>query len=324
MADYDIFNGDADGLCAIHQLRLADPRPTSQIITGVKRDIALLARVPAETGARLRVCDISLRVNIKSVAKHLELGNHILYFDHHQPGAMPRPSAGQGVLEAHIDTAAETCSSYLVDAYLGGRSSLWAMVGAYGDNQELCARKLNASLPEPLEDHDARYLRQLGQLLNYNAYGRDRDDLIYQPEEILAALDGLDDPWQLMKSSQIPRRLCEHRIEDRRRAEQVQPAFDCSAGSVLCLPDESWARRVIGDYANNLARRDPNRAHAIALDNGNGTLCVSIRAPLRRPFDADELARRFNGGGRPKAAGINALPRRRLPGFQRSFADVFG
>ncbi len=324
MADYDIFNGDADGLCAIHQLRLAKPRPSSKLITGVKRDIALIAQVPLEPGARLRVCDISLRVNIKSVAKHLELGNHILYFDHHQPGDYPQEVAGQGILEAHIDTGAETCSSYLVDAYLGGRSSLWAMVGAYGDNQEMCARKLNTSLPKPLEDQDSRYLRQLGQLLNYNAYGRDRDDLVYQPEEILAALDGLADPWQLMESSEIPRRLCESRIEDRRQAEEVRPTFKCGAGSVLSLPDESWARRVIGDYANNLARREPGQAHAVALDNGDGTLCVSIRAPLRRPFHADELARRFGGGGRPKASGINALPQRRLAGFQRSFADIFG
>lgn len=25
MTHYDVFNGDADGLCALHQLRLADP-----------------------------------------------------------------------------------------------------------------------------------------------------------------------------------------------------------------------------------------------------------------------------------------------------------
>ena len=26
--DYDVFNGDADGICALIQLRHADPRPT--------------------------------------------------------------------------------------------------------------------------------------------------------------------------------------------------------------------------------------------------------------------------------------------------------
>ncbi len=38
---YDVVNGDADGICALHQLRLADPR-AARLISGVKRDIALL------------------------------------------------------------------------------------------------------------------------------------------------------------------------------------------------------------------------------------------------------------------------------------------
>lgn len=44
-----MFNGDADGICALHQLRLADP-VESEIITGLKRDIALLEHVPAVDG----------------------------------------------------------------------------------------------------------------------------------------------------------------------------------------------------------------------------------------------------------------------------------
>jgi len=34
----DVFNGDADGICALHQLRLAEP-VESTLVTGVKRDI---------------------------------------------------------------------------------------------------------------------------------------------------------------------------------------------------------------------------------------------------------------------------------------------
>ena len=49
MADYDIFNGDADGICALLQLRLAEPRQ-STLITGVKRDIDLLKQVPVKSG----------------------------------------------------------------------------------------------------------------------------------------------------------------------------------------------------------------------------------------------------------------------------------
>src|SRR5678815_3472044 len=43
MRYFDVFNGDADGICALHQLRLADPLD-STLVTGLKRDIALLNR----------------------------------------------------------------------------------------------------------------------------------------------------------------------------------------------------------------------------------------------------------------------------------------
>ena len=48
MADFDVFNGDADGLCALHQLRLLEPREAT-LVTGPKRDIALLQRVSLES-----------------------------------------------------------------------------------------------------------------------------------------------------------------------------------------------------------------------------------------------------------------------------------
>nr|MCS5525096.1 acetyltransferase [Candidatus Poseidoniia archaeon] len=35
MTHYDVFNGDADGICALQQLRLARSR-TSTLVTGVK------------------------------------------------------------------------------------------------------------------------------------------------------------------------------------------------------------------------------------------------------------------------------------------------
>jgi hypothetical protein len=56
------FNGDADGLCALQQLRLVDPRGAT-LVTGVKRDIQLLRRVNAATGDEVTVLDISLDAN---------------------------------------------------------------------------------------------------------------------------------------------------------------------------------------------------------------------------------------------------------------------
>ena len=49
MANYDVFNGDADGICALQQLRLQTPRQ-AELISGLKRDIDLLQRVDAQAG----------------------------------------------------------------------------------------------------------------------------------------------------------------------------------------------------------------------------------------------------------------------------------
>ena len=62
--DYDIFNGDADGICALIQLRLAEPRPDAVLVTGVKRDIQLLGRIPDEGVDRVTALDISFEKNL--------------------------------------------------------------------------------------------------------------------------------------------------------------------------------------------------------------------------------------------------------------------
>ena len=59
MKYYDVFNGDADGICALHQMRLAQPLQ-STLVTGVKRDISLLKKVNAEQDDQILVLDISL------------------------------------------------------------------------------------------------------------------------------------------------------------------------------------------------------------------------------------------------------------------------
>ena len=57
MTHFDVFNGDADGICALTQLRNADPRDT-RLVTGVKRDIELVARVEAVAGDVVTVLDV--------------------------------------------------------------------------------------------------------------------------------------------------------------------------------------------------------------------------------------------------------------------------
>ncbi len=73
MANYDVFNGDADGICSLVQLRLANPQ-NSILITGVKRDIELVAKVKPQPGDHLTVLDLSLEKNAEAVKMALEAG----------------------------------------------------------------------------------------------------------------------------------------------------------------------------------------------------------------------------------------------------------
>jgi oligoribonuclease NrnB/cAMP/cGMP phosphodiesterase (DHH superfamily) len=125
MKFYDVFNGDADGLCALHQLRLAEPRD-AVLVTGTKRDIELLARVDAGRGDEITVFDISLEVNRESLMQVLDTGARVRWFDHHFAGTIPqRPG-----FRAHIDGSADTCTSLIVDRFLNGKYRAWAVVAA--------------------------------------------------------------------------------------------------------------------------------------------------------------------------------------------------
>ena len=116
MKYFDVFNGDADGICALHQLRLANPID-STLITGVKRDISLLKQVKAEQGDYVTVLDISLDKNRDDLVRVLGEGASVIYFDHHFAGEIPESDS----LECFIDTDANVCTSLLVNQYLDGK-----------------------------------------------------------------------------------------------------------------------------------------------------------------------------------------------------------
>ena len=122
MRCYDVFNGDADGICALRQLRLAEPLEAT-LVTGVKRDIALLKHVPAQRGDRVTVLDLSLDRNREALAALLERGVEVRYFDHHFAGPIPRHPG----LVAVIDESGALCTSALVDRHLLGRFRPWAV-----------------------------------------------------------------------------------------------------------------------------------------------------------------------------------------------------
>jgi len=308
MTYYDVCNGDADGLFALRQLRLANPIE-SIVVTGIKRDIALLGRVPAVAGDHVTVLDIALERNREALDRLLAAGVGVTWYDHHAPGPIPTHPR----LTTYIDTDPETCTSILVDARCQGRFRAWAVAAAYGDNLPLPAERLADTLA--LAPHERAALRLLGEAVNYNAYGDSEADVRIHPAALYRWLAHYADPFEAMENASIVRELDALRRDDLRHARQVPPRHRDDRCMAVVLPDAAWSRRVLGPFANELALRDPQRAHAVLKVLPDGGYAVSVRAPCATPRGAAELAREFAGGGRAAAAGIDRLPEEELPRF---------
>lgn len=313
---FDVFNGDADGLCALHQLRLAEPA-AGTLVTGTKRDIGLLKRVSAGAGDQVTVLDISVEKNAGALGPLLEKGVSVRWFDHHNPGELPVHPA----FEAHIDTAAEICTSLIVDRHLDGRYRAWAVVAAFGDNLHGAARQAAASLQ--LAEDRLTLLRELGECLNYNAYGESVDDLYFHPADLYRRLHAYSDPFAFVAEAPEFIRLKEGYALDMALALETRPYDERGSGAIFMLPDTAWARRVSGAFANALATRHPSRAHALVSRSVKGHYVVSVRAPVDNRVGADTLCMRFGGGGRKAAGGVNDLPAYRLEEFVRAFYETY-
>jgi hypothetical protein len=314
----DVFNGDADGLCALHQLRLSDPAD-SELVTGPKRDISLLKRVNAGAGDRITVLDVALSKNRDALDRLLEAGAQVRYFDHHQPGDIPvHPH-----FEPHIDTDANVCTSLLVNQVLQGRHLAWAVAAAFGDNLADAARR--AAVPLDLSADQLAQLQSLGECLNYNGYGETLDDLFFDPADLYRQLRPFADPFVFIAESLAYQTLKTGYREDMARAVAVSATEARSAGRIFMLPAEKWARRISGVFGNQLAVEAPAQAHAVLTAKPEGGYVVSVRAPLMKRSGADELCSQFDtGGGRKAAAGINHLPESEVGRFIASFFEVFG
>lgn len=318
MRQIDVFNGDADGLCALHQLRLALPF-AAELVTGVKRDIRLLDRVKAGAGEQVSVFDISLDSNRDGLMRLLEAGASVEYFDHHHAGEIPQHPN----LVTHIDTSAGVCSSMLVDRCLAGQYRPWAIVAAFGDNLSASARAMAeaAGLAGP----QTGKLERLGEYLNYNSYGDTVADLHFHPADLYGEIQPYADPLVFIAESEIFSRLEAGFHDDMGMADSLQPLLEDASYAAYVLPDAPWARRVSGIFANRLANSSPARAHAVFTVNRHGEYTISVRAPLSSPQGADTLCLKFEtGGGRAAAAGINRLPATEMDRFLASFKAHFG
>lgn len=312
--DYDVFNGDADGIISLVQLRLSDPRD-AELVTGRKRDIKLLDRVNAGEGDRVTVLDISMRTNAADLTRVLDAGASVIYFDHHNAGdGVEHPS-----LESYINTASEICTAVLVDRYLDGAHRAWAVAGCYGDNFPQMAERLAAGRDLPLSN-----LRELGEMVNYNGYGGSEADLHFHPADLYKEMAGFPTPMAFMSSKpEVVEKLTDGYFADFAFADQSELLTTSETGEIRVLPDAAASRRVSGMFGNQLAQDNPDRAHAI-LTKQDGGFLVSIRAPISSRSGADTLALQFEtGGGRAAAAGVNHLPESELDRFVEAFRSAF-
>ena len=318
MTCYDLFNGDADGICALQQLRLEQPREAVRI-SGLKREIDLLRRIEAGPGDEITVLDVALEQNREALLAALGNGARVFYADHHYPGEIPQSE----LLECHIDVTADTCTSLIINRYLNGTQARWGVVGAFGDNFDGPARELGASIG--LDQGELTRLQLLGICVNYNGYGFELEDLLFHPTDLFTLLHPFEDPIAFIEDEPAYAELLTQYEDDLARAQSAQADSVNAGGAVYLLPNESWARRIVGVMGNDLAKRHPDRAHALLVDMGDGHHRVSVRAPYNDKQGADELCRQFpSGGGRRAAAGINALAQNELGRFVACFERQFG
>lgn len=315
------FNGDADGLCALQQLRLAGVQAEQEaavLVTGVKRDIALVDRVKAGAGDACTVLDVSFDLNRGAVAALLAAGVSVRYFDHHFAGEVPQHAS----LAVYIDPSPTLCTSLIVDRYLAGRFRAWAAVGAYGDS--LVDEGRGAAEAAGLDADAAAQLQQLGLAVNYNAYGESIADLHVPPVELAREMFPFAHPLDFVRTSATFRRLADGFREDMALAHQLPPLRQGPGAVLFVLPDAPWARRASGTLANDLAKAHAGCAVAIVSHKTGGDYLVSLRVPRDSAVSAESFCRRFpTGGGRRTAAGINHLPSSDLDAFAAAFEAQF-
>ena len=314
---YYVFNGDADGIIAYVQLTLAEGERAkdSALITGVKRDIALLKQVDLDSATRVTVLDISMEKNIEALTQLLAQDVPVFYADHHRTGELSESIAQHSQLDMHVDLDANTCTSLIVNGLLANKFVLWAIAASYGDNMLQSAEQLADKFNVSIEDRN--FLKALGIYVNYNGYGQSVDDLHIAPQTLAQELVKFENPLQLREDkSSVFYQLENAYQQDMNNASEAKVHHDNAICKVIELPNQTWARRVSGVLGNDLANQSPDKAHAVLTKNPDDSFTVSVRAPLNNKQGADKVCIQFEtGGGRAAAAGINKLAFNELDRF---------
>ena len=317
MANYDVFNGDTDGIFAWHQLRLSHPRDAI-LVTGVKRDVGLVSRVDADEGDMVTIMDVSHAKNRKDVRRLLDSGAIVEYFDHHNAGEMiDHPN-----MTYHINTEPNVSTGLIVNSYVGGKNRLWSIATAFGDNHIHLA--MNMAKSENLSDDQITVLKQIGLVVNYNSYGQTVEDLFYSPEEIAEAVKACgSDIFRFTEQSDIFPTLLENFSADMSSAVCQEPYSIGEKTVIYTLPNEAWTHRIMGSFSNHLVSNNKDLACAIAVLNSDGTYRISVRSSINNPHGAGDLCKKFGGGGREKAGGVNNLDESELDNFKKEFDRTF-
>ena len=252
-----VFNGDADGLISQHLMGLSGISPSLRI-TGLKREIVLLERIPPLKTANIYVFDISLESNRSGLLRLLENPEiRITWFDHHESGNLPVSPR----LKTHIFNTRGTCSALIVHGEVPGSDRRWAAMAAFGDNVPEAAEALLR--PKRISESETALLREAGELLNYNAYGETEEDVLFQPIKIAELLSPFRDPLAFIHESGIFKPLRNQFREDEREVQNLLPHEEKGLARIYHLPAKPWARRLGASYVNRMARENPKMAVAI-------------------------------------------------------------
>lgn len=320
----DVFNGDADGIFSLLQLRKVKPVAANEqrLITGVKRDNALIQQISNEqaAGAIVHALDISFDKNTDDLERILPYVESLFYCDHHQAKTLFEHAN----LSTLIDASPSVCTGLLMSMHLGHAQHPWAIAAAFGDSLDAVA----FAECDKLGWHrsNAEQLRELGVLVNYNGYGASVGDLHFAPDALYRALYAYDSPFDVIEDTASPfAKLQAGYQADIEQAESAETLRNDERLKAVMLDDAAWARRISGTLGNNLAHRSPSKAIVIATPNADGqTLTISLRAPKSNLQGAGDICSAFpSGGGRAGAAGVNALPINDLGRFIDSVSTYY-
>ncbi len=317
-----VFNGDSDGIIGQHLLLLSGVTPSIRV-TGLKREIAILNRLPPLESADIRVLDLNLGANRAALEALLKKpGVAVTWYDHHEPGEIPESPR----LKTHIHTAPGTCTAIIVHRTLPGSNLRWAAMAAFGDNLPEVAEALLR--PQGISEIDIEALHEGGELINYNAYGETEADVLFHPLAVAERMVPFKHPGDFLRDSGLIEPLRVQFKDDQTQAGDLKPLEERGKARIYHLPAQLWARRLGSTFANRTALQFPESALAVLHPLQDGSFQVSIRSP-REPrgsgAPASKLALEFaTGGGRALAAGINRLPVSEVEKFQKRFFEVYG